>query len=169
MRAASLLAAPALATTLALAACAPAPPQAPPLPLVRASLGPGQAVAAQGETRFAVRALRDGRSVPAACQAEGQGFGAAFTAPAELAVPAFGAASAPIRVVCKADGRSGTRTAHPGLRQTGGAAGVYPTVGIGVSTGGDVGVSLGGWWGGLGSQRTQFYAVRYPDLAIDLD
>lgn len=167
MRAASLLAA--LAPAVALAACAPSQPQAPPLPLVRADLAPGQAVAAQGETRFAVRALRDGQSVPAACQAEGQGFGAGFTAPAQLAVPAFGAASAPIRIVCKAEGRSGTRTAHPGLRQTGGAAGVYPTVGIGVSTGGDVGVSLGGWWGGFGAQRTQVYAVRYPDLAIDLD
>lgn len=167
MRAASLLAA--LAPAVALAACAPSQPQAPPLPLVRADLAPGHAVAAQGETRFAVRALRDGQSVPAACQAEGPGFGAGFTAPAQLAVPAFGAASAPIRIVCKAEGRSGTRTAHPGLRQTGGAAGVYPTVGIGVSTGGDVGVSLGGWWGGLGSQRTQVYAVRYPDLAIDLD
>lgn len=167
MRAASLLAA--LAPAVALAACAPSQPQVPPLPLVRADLAPGQAVAAQGETRFAVRALRDGQSVPAACQAEGQGFGAGFTAPAQLAVPAFGAASAPIRIVCKAEGRSGTRTAHPGLRQTGGAAGVYPTVGIGVSTGGDVGVSLGGWWGGLESQRTQVYAVRYPDLAIDLD
>lgn len=163
MRSAVLLAA------LALTACAPAQPQVPPLPLVRASLAPGQAIAAQGETRFAVRALREGLPVPAACQAQGQGFAAEFAAPAELAVPAFGAASAPIRVVCRAEGRSGTRTAHPGLRQTGGAAGVYPTVGIGVSTGGDVGVSLGGWWGGSGSQGTQFYAVRYPDLAIDLD
>lgn len=157
-----------LLAALAVVACAPTPPPAPDLPLARAQLAPGAAVGARGETRFIVRATRGGQGVAARCRAEGQGFAAAFISPVELAVPAFGQASAPIRVTCAADGRSASVTAEPTLRQTGGIGG-YPAVGIGVSSGGDVGVSLGGWWGTWGSGAGTAYRVRYPDLAISLD
>lgn len=158
----------ALAALAAAAGCTPKPPPAPALPLARAQLAPGAAVGARGETRFAVRATRGGQGVAAQCRAEGQGFTAAFAAPAELAVPAFGQASAPVRVTCAAGGRSATVTAQPSLRESGGIAG-YPAVGIGVSSGGDVGVSLGGWWGNWGSDANATYTVRYPDVSISLD
>jgi hypothetical protein len=156
------------ALAASLAACAPTPPPAPTLPLARAQLAPGAAVGARGEARFAVKATRGGQGVAAQCRAEGQGFTAAFAAPAELAVPVFGPASAPIRVTCAAGGRSASVTAQPALRESGGIGG-YPAVGIGVSSGGNVGVSLGGWWGNWGSDTNATYTVRYPDLAISLD
>lgn len=152
------------------AACAPAAVPGPGLPLARATLDPDAAGLAQGEARFTVTPTRGGRPVPARCEARGEGFSAAFAAPAELAAPVFGAASAPIRVTCAAsDGARGAQTAAPGYRRSGGVTGVYPTLGFGVSTGGDVGVSVGGWWDGLAPRRADAYGVRYPDLVIPLD
>jgi hypothetical protein len=116
---------------------------------------------------FEVRALAargDGTLAPvegAACVAEAPGFRQVFTAPGRVDVPPLGAPPPSIRVACTAQGREGVQVAIPE-----GVAGtmVYPSIGIGVGSGGDVGVGLSTWlspapWGGQ---------VRYGDLAIVL-
>jgi hypothetical protein len=154
---------------LALGACAEGPPQAQPPPLVRAELAPGAAGAASGEARLTVRATRGGLPIAARCEAVGEGFAARFDAPADVAVPSFGAESRPVQVACEADGRRGARLAQPAIRPAGPGGGFAPVIGVGVSTGGDAGVSLGGWWGGGGWGGPRPYAVRYPDVEVALD
>jgi hypothetical protein len=158
-----------MARTILPAACAGtgAGPGASPAPLVRATLAPEAAAGAAGETRFAVTATRDGVATPADCAVEGRGFRAEFRAPAEVAVPSFGAASAPVRVACAAGGRAGAVLAQPATRRIGGG-GVFPAVGVGVSSGGDFGVSLGGFVGGWGPPGPGAVAARYPDVAVAL-
>jgi hypothetical protein len=134
----------ALALTLAACAGTGAGPGASPAPLVRATLAPEAAAGAAGETRFAVTATRDGVATPADCAVEGRGFRAEFRAPAEVAV-----------------------LAQPATRRIGGG-GVFPAVGVGVSSGGDFGVSLGGFVGGWGPPGPGAVAARYPDVAVAL-
>ena len=111
---------------------------------------------------------RSGAAVAADCEAVGAGFRAAFTAPAEVAVPSFGAASGPVTVRCAADGGSGARVAQPIARRSNGLAG-WPAVGIGVSSGGGSYVSVGGFWGGGWGSGSQTYAVSYPAVEVVLD
>ena len=151
-------------------ACAPTtPPETAALPLVRAELAPGAATGAAGEARIPVRAVsRSGAQVAAACVAEGSGFRAAFTAPAEVAVPSFGSASGPVTVRCSADGASGARMAQPVARRTNGLAG-WPAVGIGIGSGGGSYVSVGGFWDGGWGSGPQAYGVSYPAVEVVLE
>jgi hypothetical protein len=162
-----------IAGALGLAACTPTPPQSSaPAPLVRADLASGAAVGAGGEARIGVRAVtRSGADLTptvADCVAEGQGFSAAFAAPAELAVPTFGAASAPVTVRCATGGLSGAVLTQPVAQRQNGLAG-WPAVGVGLSTGGGSYVSVGGFWNGGWGSGPQAYAVRYSDVEVVLD
>jgi hypothetical protein len=160
-----------IAAALGVVACAPTEPAAPPAPLVRAELAPDVATAAAGEARIAVRAVTaaSGRtaSVAADCTAEGSGFRAAFTAPAEVAVPTFGQASPPVTVRCASGGLRGAALAQPATRRANGLAG-WPAVGVGVSSGGGSYVSVGGFWGGGWGTGPQTYAVQYPAVEVVL-
>lgn len=150
------------------AACAPTGSN-PPLPLATAEVEAGAAAGVSGESRFDVTATRDGVSVAADCVAQGTGFRAAFVAPATVAVPSFGAASAAVRVSCAAGGARGARAILPAQRAVGGYGAAYPSIGIGVGTGGgSSGVSIGGYWGNWGGAWGPDYAVRYPDVEIPL-
>jgi hypothetical protein len=159
----------AIAALLGLAACAPTTPDTPALPLVRADVAPEAAATAAGEARIPVRAIsRSGSSVAAECTAEGAGFNASFTAPAEVAVPSFGAASAPVTIRCAADGARGARLAQPIARRENGIGG-WPAVGVGVSSGGGSYVSLGGFWNGGWGGGPQTYGVSYPAVDVPLE
>ncbi len=157
----------------ALAACAPTSQDPAGLPLARAELAPGAAVAAAGEARIPVTvvAARDGSvatPVSASCVAEGSSFTASFSAPAELAVPSFGSASQPVRIVCEAGGLRGVRVAQPMLRSQNGIGG-WPAVGVGVGTGGGSYVSVGGFWNGGWGGGPDTVSVRYPAVEIVLE
>lgn len=156
------------AVLAACAACAPVAGPGPALPVVPAEVEPGAAAGVSGETRFAVDARRDGAPVAADCSVEGAGFRAAFVAPAAVAIPSFGAASGAVRVACAGGGGRSAITLMPAMRPTAGYGGVYPTIGVGVGTGGGSGVSIGGFWGGGTWGPQGGYAVRYPDVTLDL-
>ncbi len=158
-----------IAALLGLAACAPVAPETAPAPLVRAEVAPEAAAGAAGEARIPVRAIsRSGASVAAACTAEGAGFSAAFTAPAELAVPSFGPASGPVTVRCAAGDERGARLAQPIARRANGIAG-WPAVGVGIGSGGGSYVSVGGFWNGGWGTGPQTYAVSYPAIDVALE
>lgn len=137
-------------------------------PLARAQMTPELTQAATGEARIPVRAtLARGGNASANCRAEGAGFRADFTAPAELLVPTFGPASGQVRVECAAGGRRGVRVAEPTTRRTNGIAG-FPAVSVGVSSGGGSYVSLGGFWSGGFGTGPGTYEVRYPAVDVPL-
>ncbi len=159
-------------SAFALAACAQPAAQSADLPLARAALSPDVAASASGEARIPVRAVTAASAgtegVAADCVAEGSGFRAAFTAPAEVAVPTFGPASAAVTVRCASGDLRGARLAQPIARRANGLAG-WPAVGVGVSSGGGSYVSVGGFWGGGWGAGPQTYAVLYPDVEVVLD
>lgn len=152
----------------ACAACAPAERPGLAFPLVSAEVEPGAAAGVSGETRFAVGAARDGVAAAADCTVEGAGFRATFAAPATLSVPSFGPQSGALRVACAGGGRRGAATLAPAVRQTAGYGGVYPTIGVGIGSGGAAGVSIGGFWGGGTWGPQGAFDVRYPDVVIAL-
>jgi hypothetical protein len=130
---------------------------------------PALTQAATGETGVAVRAVSaQGVSVPADCRLRGQGFEAAFAAPAEVRVPTFGPASAGVRVECAAGGLRGARVAQPTTRRANGIAG-WPAVSVGVGSEGGGFVSLGGFWNGGWGTGPGTYAVRYPAVDVPLE
>lgn len=138
------------------------------LPLARAQMTPELTRAATGEARIPVRAtLAGGGDASANCRAQGAGFEADFTAPAELLVPTFGPASGQVGVECAAGGRRGVRVAEPTTRRTNGIAG-FPAVSVGVSSGGGSYVSLGGFWSGGFGTGPGTYEVRYPAVDVPL-
>ncbi len=164
--------APILAAALALAGCAEqgrAPDAgAPGLPLARATPAAGADSAATGEARLTVRPTVAGRDAPADCTASGPGFSAAFAAPAVLAVPTYGSASGQVRIDCASGGLRGARIAEPQARPANGIAG-WPAVGVGVSSGGDSYVSVGGFWNGGWGTGPETWSVRYPDVEVPLE
>lgn len=155
-----------------LVACAPAA-TTPPAPLVRASVAPEVAANAAGEARIPVSAVARSATgaldpVAASCTAEGQGFDAAFTAPAELAIPAFGPTSGEVTIRCADGARTGLAVARPETRRDNGLAG-WPAVGVGVSSGGGSYVSVGGFWNGGWGTGPQTVSVRYPAVTVAID
>ena len=162
----------ALIAVLALAACAQPAAETADLPLARAAVAPEVATSASGEARIPVRAVTlasaGTQAIAADCVAEGRGFRAAFTAPAEVAVPTFGPASLPVTLRCVAGDLSGALLAQPETRRANGLAG-WPAIGVGVSSGGGSSVSVGGFWKGGWGTGPQTYAVRYPVVEVVLD
>lgn len=114
------------------------------------------------------------REVPAECSFESAYSSGSFRAPARLALPELGPETPVLRVTCSDGARRGTAAARATLRRTN-AFGGWPAVGISVGTGGhrgrrgNIGVGLGGWWGGGGGwDNAGALRAEYPDLRIML-
>lgn len=133
------------------------------LPVVRGET-PGRA-----QTTFAVRTAATGASGVVLdvggidCVAETAGYSVAFRTPARVAVPDPGPGAAPVTVRCAGGGRTGEAVAR--ARPVRGFDGVvaYPSIGIGIRSGGDVGVGIGA---GISPVATRPTRVSYPDVRV---
>jgi hypothetical protein len=119
-----------------------------------------------GRAALPVRAVvREGevaRAVPAVCRVAAERFDAEFASPAVVAVPTWDRQSSPVQVACEAEGRRGAAVARPVVQRTDGLMGL-PALGMGVTSGGDSFVTLGGWW-----NRGQPPTVFYPSVDVVL-
>jgi hypothetical protein len=159
MRPRTILAALGLGLVLGLGACAAD------LPVVRGE-SPGRA-----QTTFAVRTASTAPSgvvldvAGVDCVAETAGYRVAFRSPARVGVPDPGPGAPPVIVRCAGGGRSGEALLR--ARPVTGFDGVwaYPSIGIGVSSSGDVGVGIGA---GLSPVATRPSRAGYPDVRVVL-
>jgi hypothetical protein len=158
---------------LLLAGCVPPTPAPPGAAMTRAEPRPGVTPPlASGEAQLVVRAVPAGvpreELVGASCRAESPYFTASFTAPAVVLLPDYGSAQPPVTVTCRSGTTSGTAVAQPEAVWQRGMGG-WPAVGVSVGTGdvSGVGVGLGWYGGGVGTQSGR-PVVRYPELRVPL-
>jgi hypothetical protein len=143
------------------------------LPAVSVEPAGGGFPAASGEANLVVRSVAAGggmtREVAGAdCRLASTLYSAEFTTPARLLVPSFGLQSPELRIDCAASEGRGAALVRPYFRRTNGLGG-WPAIGVSASSGGDVGVSLGGWWnGGWGWDNPRTLVVEYPSVQVRL-